>query len=420
MVWIIPSLVAAAVALLYGILLQRRAVPQLELVGSSPSQTEENATFVIGDLHGDVNCARFWIGKTNLIENFSSLDTSAWRWRDPSSTLIFMGDYIDKGPTSRQTVELVMTLTEQFPAQVTALMGNHELELLKDRDEERGYFYFQLPYAVVHPAEYLNYLDSPPEDTDELVIDLLYNASIEVYSLNLYRFTRIAPTSVSEDSRLVSITEYVNPKHHRQLVSERLEDYQKSYLDSYRSDTKLGRWLENRPIAHLTEDGTLFVHGGISEPVARHIFSGGRAAIDELNRQMKLNAHEKDIIAFLETSMLGEAVEDLVTYRGNHESCSDLVHKILPQMPGVKRLAVGHTPEELVRVECDGSFLALDSLLGRWIRATGNNYCPPNATDRQFSINGRYACEPIEQSCEGQIVKLLQTGEVVIIETTSG
>lgn len=45
-----------------------------------------------------------------------------------------MGDYVDKGPTSRHTVEFVKNLTTAFPTKVTAILGNHELELLRDRD----------------------------------------------------------------------------------------------------------------------------------------------------------------------------------------------------------------------------------------------------------------------------------------------
>ncbi len=45
-----------------------------------------------------------------------------------------MGDYVDKGPTAKQVVEFVKDLTTTFPTKVTAILGNHELELLRDRD----------------------------------------------------------------------------------------------------------------------------------------------------------------------------------------------------------------------------------------------------------------------------------------------
>jgi predicted MPP superfamily phosphohydrolase len=55
-----------------------------------------------------------------------------WKWIDDKSTLVFMGDYVDKGPTSKHTVEFVKNLTTAFPTKVTAILGNHELELLRE------------------------------------------------------------------------------------------------------------------------------------------------------------------------------------------------------------------------------------------------------------------------------------------------
>ena len=125
-------------------------------------------------------CARHWVNQTNLIRND--------KWLDSSSILVFLGDYIDKGPTSRQTMEFVKSLTEKYPRQVTALLGNHEVELLRDRnDDEASRWgkgrYFQLSYAATHPGEYLNYLDEV-DNEDEIVVEALYNASLEVYSQN--------------------------------------------------------------------------------------------------------------------------------------------------------------------------------------------------------------------------------------------
>ena len=130
---------------------------------SAPSQSEDEqvcttpdectasltSVHVIGDLHGDVLCAVSWVNRTGLIHNLfdpslisnTSLSlhqrlnpSSEWSWADTKSTLVFMGDYVDKGPTSKQTIEFVRDLTLQFPDKVTTLLGNHELELLRDRD----------------------------------------------------------------------------------------------------------------------------------------------------------------------------------------------------------------------------------------------------------------------------------------------
>jgi len=50
--------------------------------------------------------------------------------------LVFLGDYIDRGPDSAAVLATVRTLQERAPGQVTCLKGNHEamlLEVLEDR-----------------------------------------------------------------------------------------------------------------------------------------------------------------------------------------------------------------------------------------------------------------------------------------------
>lgn len=197
-----------------------------------------------------------------------------------------MGDYVDKGPTSLQTIRFVRDLTLRFPSRVTALLGNHELELLRDRDGriEPMRRYASLSYAAVHPAEYRNYIDNdndsdnaddngsraattkhprrPLDDSDDRVLDLLYRASMEVYSRNAHDAVRFVP-SVPDNDHYHAITDMV-PEEQRGLVRERLEEYQDRYLGAYRSGTVLGRWLESRPVRFcifIWNDDVLFCFG---------------------------------------------------------------------------------------------------------------------------------------------------------------
>lgn len=178
-----------------------------------------------------------------------------------------MGDYVDKGPTSKQTVEFVRDLTLRFPDRVTALLGNHELELLRDRDarispESR---YGSYSYASIHPGEYHNYFDGSSGDNgdstsnnprsldhnDEVVLNLLLEASMEVYSFgahNAVRFVPSVPAPSNGQRAMYAITDIIPPEH-RVLAKERLEEYQDAYYASYRSGTPLGRWLESRPVS---------------------------------------------------------------------------------------------------------------------------------------------------------------------------
>ncbi len=68
--------------------------------------------FAIGDIHG---C---------LFALEALLESLPINWgRD---YLIFLGDYIDRGPDSRRVLELIMDLKKDFPERVFPLKGNHE------------------------------------------------------------------------------------------------------------------------------------------------------------------------------------------------------------------------------------------------------------------------------------------------------
>jgi len=394
---------------------------------SNNNPPHQHSVYVIGDLHGDIKCAKYWVEQTGLV------NPSSWTWTDPTSTLVFMGDYVDKGPTSKQTVEYVKSLTESFPQNVVALMGNHELELLLDRDSSRtvwdGHGYHQLVYASVHPEEYLNYLlpadhhhDDPSVD-DNIIMDALYNATLEVYGQGQYRSVYMIPDLNPRNS----IVQYVQPPSLRPLVSQRLRLYQQRYLDAFRSNTPLGSWLESRPVAHVSHDGTIFVHGGIPMQIATQYLARGKADVEMVNRIMKQHAQEKHLPSFMEETELGQVIYAILIYRGNHRmyhhddadqqeaasSCTEM-QQILSSMEGIVRMGVGHTPGDTVRLACNNTFMALDSALGRWIRAMGNEYC--RGDEMYMSSNGRFVCDKIESRCEGQIVRIDRDGTVQVLD----
>jgi len=372
----------------------------------------ESILYVIGDLHGDSDCAKFWVSKIGVVDDVEEPMT----WIHPEISLIFMGDYIDKGPHSYQTLEFVKKLTETFPSRVTALMGNHEWELLKDRDPRRRPGYFQLPWSAVHPEEYLHYLKRKPDRTDELVVDLLMNVTLELYAGKHYQSVVLA--THAGDGRRYPVTKLLQEQD-RPKVEKRLQEYQEAYLDAFRSDTSLGKWLESRPVAHM-EKGFLFCHGGLSKGVSSMIDNS--EDVDKLNEQVRQNATEEKFLEFVEQTNLGQAAENMLTYRGNHadyrrrdhsgkDPCEELSN-LLQGIEGAEHLVVGHTPDEHVRFQCDGTFLAVDSLLGRWIRTSGNFYCPRAG---RISRKGTFVCPPLEPSCQGEIVKIGSSGKVNLV-----
>jgi serine/threonine protein phosphatase 1 len=86
-------------------------------------------TFVIGDIHGDIAALTALLGRLPAL--------------DASDTLVFLGDYLDRGPHSKQVIECVRELPSRTKAKVVALRGNHEDAWLRVVD--KGWAEFILP-----------------------------------------------------------------------------------------------------------------------------------------------------------------------------------------------------------------------------------------------------------------------------------
>ncbi|MGA7460237.1 MAG: metallophosphoesterase [Candidatus Korobacteraceae bacterium] len=72
----------------------------------------------IGDIHGNS-------------EALADLLAQVLPQMKVEDTLVFLGDYIDRGPDSRGCVDLIIRLRKQYPFQVVTLLGNHEQWMLR-------------------------------------------------------------------------------------------------------------------------------------------------------------------------------------------------------------------------------------------------------------------------------------------------
>ncbi len=86
-------------------------------------------TFVIGDIHGEVEHLRKLVARMP--------DVGA------SDTVVFLGDYIDRGPRSKDVVDAVRGLDRDTGCKVVCLRGNHEDAWLRVKAE--GWPGFVLP-----------------------------------------------------------------------------------------------------------------------------------------------------------------------------------------------------------------------------------------------------------------------------------
>lgn len=83
---------------------------------------EDQKIFIIGDVHGCLHMLKNLMKKIN--------------WKPQRDRLIFLGDYIDRGPDSKGVVLFILELQKISP-HVQCLMGNHEnafLEFLNGGD----------------------------------------------------------------------------------------------------------------------------------------------------------------------------------------------------------------------------------------------------------------------------------------------
>ena len=76
---------------------------------------------IIGDLHGHADALEALLRKMDYAPSNGA-------WRHSERTAVFVGDFIDRGPQQRRTVELVRAMVESGAA--LAVMGNHELNAI--------------------------------------------------------------------------------------------------------------------------------------------------------------------------------------------------------------------------------------------------------------------------------------------------
>ncbi len=76
------------------------------------------SVIAIGDLHGNLNA-------------LDDLLKQVLPELRPGDTLVFLGDYIDRGPDSKGCIERILQLQRSSPFPVVTLMGNHEQWMLR-------------------------------------------------------------------------------------------------------------------------------------------------------------------------------------------------------------------------------------------------------------------------------------------------
>lgn len=74
-------------------------------------------TYAIGDVHG---CY------TELMDLLNQIKQDITQNIYHSVKIVFLGDYIDRGPDSKAVIDLLITMKERSPHRIICLRGNHE------------------------------------------------------------------------------------------------------------------------------------------------------------------------------------------------------------------------------------------------------------------------------------------------------
>jgi serine/threonine protein phosphatase 1 len=106
--------------------------PQGPFLSTSPNSTQSISPegmllYAIGDIHGRNDLL---IDLIELIRADAAQEDSTVR-----PTLVFLGDYVDRGPASRQVIETLLRLQSDPGLDVVAVRGNHDqfvLDFLED------------------------------------------------------------------------------------------------------------------------------------------------------------------------------------------------------------------------------------------------------------------------------------------------
>jgi hypothetical protein len=115
---------------------------------------------IIGDIHGYASPLK------RLLKNMDYAEIGGV-WQHPSRKVIYVGDYIDRGPDIKETLEIVRGMCENEKA--IALMGNHEYNAL-------AYAYrlkdgsFLRPHTAKNSKQHhetLNQFESYPQEWQE-------------------------------------------------------------------------------------------------------------------------------------------------------------------------------------------------------------------------------------------------------------
>jgi hypothetical protein len=307
----------------------------------------------VGDLHGDYAA---WL----TIARAAGLIDANGRWAGGRTTLVQLGDIVDREPDSLKIIRSLQQLQKEAPragGRVVVVLGNHEaMNLLGD-------------YRYTTPGELAAFATPNSAALRERVYDQ-NRAAIEKAA------QAANPPLTPQQARDAWIAQ-----HPLGWVEHKL---------AWSPSGELGRWAAHNP-AVVKIDGTLFVHGGLSHEYAN-------LSLDEINRRVAAAMASGDGSP---ATILYDPLGPL-WYRGlvtRDADAEEVRAKAVPAAPaltvqqeldgvlsayGAQRLVVGHTPDlKGIEIIGGGKLARVDTGISRayggpltWLEIVGGRMIP--------------------------------------------
>lgn len=373
----------------------------------------------ISDVHGAYDAMVATLQGVDVLD--ADLD-----WAGGTTHLVIVGDIVDRGPRSRDAMDLLMRLEEEAQAAggyVHVLIGNHEsMNMLGDMryvSKEEYQAFAGEETAEQRNRWFRSYLRRQAMPRDEAALRDKFNSTFPAGYFAL--------------------------------------------REAFGADGKYGKWLLTKPIIAVI-NGTAFVHGGLSPMVTEHGLDGiNRTLQGELAAYVRAldtlieaevilptdNSYDyadivtkyapalddsKTVLAAIRTIQKLDRANLLTTsgplwYRAN-VGCGGVIerHRLDASLAaiGAQRVVIGHTPTPTRRIlqRFDGRLVEIDTgMLSTYYQGSGNAL---EIVGDQVAVHNQSGAEPYaplphpravgprsDDLTDDQLEMLLGTGEIV-------
>jgi Calcineurin-like phosphoesterase len=232
----------------------------------------------IGDVHGDFDDLCLLLKKVGLVDGQR-------HWSGGNTTLVQIGDLIDRGPKGREVMDLLISLEREAAkagGQVLPLLGNHEvMNILGD-------------LRYVPPENYAAFADSESEKRRKAA------------------YLEYATWYAGHAKLLAALNQTVLPATEEEWMARHPAGFLE-YREAMSPDGNYGKWLrQHAAVAKI--GGVIFLHGGIHPDLIslklEQINSQVHEEIEEFDKTKQYLMSRKLILPFFtiqEVSMAAQA-----------------------------------------------------------------------------------------------------------------